>query len=69
MIAKQKIETTIDGLRYVVLPGETIPPAVAAYWKAANLEAKVRASDMLEPEPAIAAPAKVAVSSKAKDSE
>lgn len=50
MIAKQKIDATIDGLRYVVNAGEAIPPPLAAYWKAANLEAKVRTCGLIEPD-------------------
>ena len=50
MIAQKRIDATVDGIRYAVNPGEAIPPALAAYWKSANLEAKVRASGAIAPE-------------------
>jgi hypothetical protein len=68
MIAKQRLSATVDGRLYVVNPGEAIPPALAAYWKAANLEAKIKASGILEPEPSVA-PSRVAATAKAKDTE
>ncbi len=50
MVAKLRIDATVDGIRYAVNPGEVIPPVLAAYWKAANLEAKIRASGAIAPE-------------------
>lgn len=51
MIAKQEIQTTVDGIFYKVNAGEAIPPPLAAYWKAANLEAQIKAAGMVEDEP------------------
>ena len=62
MVAKVEIQITVDGLFYKVNRGEAIPPALAAYWKAANLEAAVKAAGMVE-EPA-RAPTAPAASAK-----
>ena len=56
MVAKQDIQITVDGIFYKVNAGEAIPPPLAAYWKAANLEAQIKAAGMVEPDIAKATP-------------
>ena len=52
MVAKQDIQITVDGIFYKVNAGESIPPRVSSYWRAANLESQVRAAGLVEPETA-----------------
>jgi hypothetical protein len=67
MIASREIQVTVDGIFYKVNAGEAIPPPLAAYWKAANLEDKIRSAGMVEAEPATkAAPAERPAAASAK---